>query len=323
MSNKISVIMPVYNTEAYLPRAVGSVIKQTYSDWELILVDDGSLDNCPQMCDDYSRKDSRIITIHKENGGQGRARNLAIEKCSGDYVMFLDSDDWIDQDTMQFLLDAILEYKADVIECGCRSVSSTGQVDEYLSKPTIIMNATECIDHLQSSDDAVGPGACSKLFKAEVVKYKRFPAIRAYEDYQFIYDLCVDIKKYVHVYVPKWNYFHRENSTMTSAFNLRTVALADAQTGICNILKEKGTFDQFQKAQKSLSSKQFYILYELLSHSEIKGASQEAQRLLDDILSLYTQYLQNPYMGKNKLMLRLIRYMPRSLWYHVLKYRFR
>lgn len=323
MSVKISVIMPVYNTQAYLKRAVDSVLNQTYRDWELIMIDDGSSDQSPQLCDQFAKNVDRITVIHKENGGQGSARNIAIDNCSGEYVMFLDSDDWIDVDTMQFLVDAQEEYDADVVECGCRSVSAAGVVDVYIKKPTIIMNACECIDHLLESDDAVGPGACSKIFKIDTIKNKRFPPIRAYEDYQFIYDVCADVKKYVHIYEPKWNYYHRENSTMTSAFSIRKVSLLDAQEGICSILKEKGSVLQFQRSQKSLCSKQFYILNCLLNNLHLNGAVDEVKKIRNNLLISYSDYMRNPVMGLNKVMLLLVKYTPFVFWRLILKAKFR
>lgn len=324
MSAKISVIMPVYNTQDYLKRAVDSVLNQTYEEWELILINDGSTDDSLSVCKTYSDKyPDKIYVYSKENEGQGLARNLAIDKCTGEYAMFLDSDDWIDPDTLAFLLNAIKEYNSDVVECGCRSVDKNGNIlHDYIVRDTIIMNASECIDHLLSSDDAVGPGACCKLYKFETVRNKRFPHIRAYEDYQFIYDYCVDVNKYVHIYEPKWNYFCRPNSTMTSAFNLRKIGLVDAQKGICEILRKKGNRNQFLKAQKILSSKQFYILSSLLNNLQLNGAKEAADKLKYDILSSYDEYMSNPLMGKNRIMLWLINYTPYSLWKEILNMRF-
>ena len=95
MSSVISVIVPIYNVEDYLDRCVDSIINQTYSNLEIILVDDGSPDNCPKMCDDYAKKDSRIKVVHKENGGLSDARNAGMKVATGEYISFIDSDDWI------------------------------------------------------------------------------------------------------------------------------------------------------------------------------------------------------------------------------------
>ena len=99
MEKKISIIIPVYKVEKYLDKCVESVVNQTYKNLEIILVDDGSPDNCPKMCDEWAEKDKRIKVIHKENGGLSDARNFGIEKATGDYLMFLDSDDYLDVTT--------------------------------------------------------------------------------------------------------------------------------------------------------------------------------------------------------------------------------
>ena len=102
---KVSVIMPVYKVEQYLEKSINSVLNQTFTDFELILVDDGSPDNCPKMCDDYAKKDGRIIVIHKENGGLSSARNAGLDIATGEYVYFIDSDDYIELNLLQVCVD--------------------------------------------------------------------------------------------------------------------------------------------------------------------------------------------------------------------------
>ena len=116
MSNaKISVIVPVYNVEKYLPRCIESILNQTYKDFELILVDDGSLDNSGKICDYYANKDSRVKVIHKKNEGPSLARNVGLDIAKGDFVSFVDSDDWIEETTYEQLMDIILATHADIV----------------------------------------------------------------------------------------------------------------------------------------------------------------------------------------------------------------
>ena len=107
---KISVIIPVYGVENYLDRCVKSVVNQTYKNLEIILVDDGSPDNCPRMCDEWALRDHRIRTVHRENGGQSCARNTGLSVATGDYIAFIDSDDWIVEDTYEYCLKLIHRY---------------------------------------------------------------------------------------------------------------------------------------------------------------------------------------------------------------------
>lgn len=119
MKDLISVIIPVYNTEKYLHRCIDSVLNQTYQNLEIILVDDGSPDNCPQICDEYAKKDKRVKVIHQENMGQSVARNVALDIITGNYIGFVDSDDWLALDMYEVLLKKIKEAETDLVICGC------------------------------------------------------------------------------------------------------------------------------------------------------------------------------------------------------------
>ena len=114
---KISVIVPVFKTEKYLNRCIKSIVNQTYKNLEIILVDDGSTDNCPKICDDWSNKDDRIVVIHKKNGGVSSARNIGINHSNGKYISFVDSDDYIDQDMLSKLVNCLKEKKSDISIC--------------------------------------------------------------------------------------------------------------------------------------------------------------------------------------------------------------
>lgn len=128
MNTLISIIVPVYKTEPYLQKCLQSIVNQTYRTLEIILVDDGSPDRCPQICDEWAKKDSRISVIHQENSGLGKARNSGIEKAKGSYLAFVDSDDEIEPDMYEKLLAAAESCKADICYCGCKDVSSKGVV---------------------------------------------------------------------------------------------------------------------------------------------------------------------------------------------------
>lgn len=117
MTPKISVIVPVYNTEKYLRRCVDSILAQTFTDFELLLIDDGSTDSSGAICDEYAQKDSRVRVFHKENGGVSSARNLGLNKAKGEYIAFVDGDDWISSDMYESLLNKIKNEEADIVYC--------------------------------------------------------------------------------------------------------------------------------------------------------------------------------------------------------------
>lgn len=115
----ISIIVPVFKSELYLKRCIDSILCQTFSDYELLLIDDGSTDLCPEICDEYAKKDERIRVIHKENAGVATARNSGLDIANGEYVTFVDSDDWIESDMYQSMMDIAKKYECDVVMCDC------------------------------------------------------------------------------------------------------------------------------------------------------------------------------------------------------------
>ena len=117
MEGKISVIVPIYNVEQYLRKCIDSIINQTYKNLEIILVDDGSWDNSPRICDEYAKRDNRIKVIHKKNGGLADARNTGLKMITGNYISFIDSDDYIEKTMYEKMIKVILKYNADIIEC--------------------------------------------------------------------------------------------------------------------------------------------------------------------------------------------------------------
>ena len=120
MNPKISIIVPVYKVEKYIHKCIDSILAQTFTDFELILVDDGSPDNCGKICDEYAKEDSRIVVIHKDNGGVSDARNIGISRANGEYIGFVDSDDYIDKDMYKNLYESCLNNKADISIIGIK-----------------------------------------------------------------------------------------------------------------------------------------------------------------------------------------------------------
>lgn len=144
---KFSIIVPVYKTEKYLKQCIESVIAQSYQDWELLLIDDGSPDNCPIICDEYALSDKRIIAIHKENGGLSDARNYGLDAANGDYVLFLDSDDWWDNRDALFTIDnKISKLDSDLLIFGLK---------KYLTSSSVFYDEVK-----PSDNDAVSPKEC-------------------------------------------------------------------------------------------------------------------------------------------------------------------
>ena len=132
----VTVVLPIYNVEKYLDRCINSVVNQTYSNIEILLIDDGSTDGCPKKCDDWAAQDSRIHVIHKENQGLGMARNTGIENSSGEFICFFDSDDFIAPDTVEKAYKRAVEEDADIVSFGLHFADSNGKVVSSLLLPS-------------------------------------------------------------------------------------------------------------------------------------------------------------------------------------------
>ena len=171
----ISVIVPVYKTELYLKRCLDSIINQTYSNLEIILINDGSPDNCRSICDEYKQKDNRITVIHQQNQGQGTARNNGIKIATGDYISFVDSDDYLDLTTYEQTMNFMLENKLDIVCFNFYTIYNDNEFYAELNfEKTQIFTKEKTLIHALKND--FYPGVCNKIYKSTIVKKLSFSA---------------------------------------------------------------------------------------------------------------------------------------------------
>lgn len=263
MKPLISVIIPVYRVEEYLNECMESIVHQTYQNLEIILVDDGSPDNCPQMCDEWAKKDYRIKVIHKENGGLSSARNAALEIFKGEYVAFVDSDDWVDIHLYETLYSDIIAHDADI------SVIGTWKVYDN-RKENITKNFKEreftgeqaLHDFLYLRNNLAG-GTWDKLFRRELFTDLRFPEGLNAEDRYTHAVLYSKIKKLHFNPQPMYYYRYRENSICTSDINPHTFDRIQIVEKVCEYLD--GMRYKDQKAVEYFKMKGYHdILYKLV-----------------------------------------------------------
>lgn len=226
---KISIIVPIYKVEEYLERCVKSLINQTYANIEIILVDDGSPDNCPKICDEISKIDSRIKVIHKENGGLSDARNCGLLKASGDYVLFVDSDDYIELDACERLSNVIKQSPIDLVvgeykeirnnEITIKKHSNLSENKVYDAKDYVI-SSIKC-------DEWYAP-AWLNLYRREfLIKNNLYYKVGIYyEDIEMLPRLFLANPKIIYVKYPFYNYVIRQNSIMTSGKTLEKIQMS-------------------------------------------------------------------------------------------------
>ena len=222
MGGKISIIVPVYKVEAYLPKCIESIMHQTYRDLEIILVDDGSPDKCGEICDQYAQKDGRIHVIHKKNGGVARARNDGLEYANGDYISFIDSDDWIAENAYEILYQGLKQYDADCAVGKCVTVidkNGTLSPKKNSDSPVRCETAFEAMKHVLLSGSAVW----NRLFKREVFQQIRFPLDRVNDDEVVALHAYAECKNIVFLNQDTYYYRIRQDSITTSKFSIRNV----------------------------------------------------------------------------------------------------
>lgn len=256
----ISVIVPIYKVEAYLDRCVQSIVDQSYQNLEIILVDDGSPDRCPEMCDAWAKKDPRIQVVHKKNGGQSDARNVGLEHANGSYICFIDSDDWVDPQYIEFLYKALKQTGADLSACSYRQVfentSNIGTVSQPFSVQAF--SPEEALQTLIR-----GQGFCAvvwnKLYSAKLLHGETFSLGKCIDDEFFTYRILAKTTYTAFVDVPLYNYLQRPGSIMSS-FTIRHLEALDAYLERLSLFKREFPRLYFEdSASFSIACANFYI----------------------------------------------------------------
>lgn len=211
--DKVAIIIPVYNAEEFLKYSVESVLNQTYSNLEIILVNDGSKDSSGLLCDEYAEKDSRVKVIHVDNGGQGRARNIGIQNSNADWIVFLDSDDYYDENAIQYLVNTRDKYHSDLVITPLNVVYKYEITSKQSVKEEILNYSLEELVESLYYGNTVEATPCGKLYKKSVLLNNLFPEGMIYEDLFIAYKHIVEANNIVATNVSVYNYYQRKGST--------------------------------------------------------------------------------------------------------------
>ena len=241
MKNKkpvISVIVPVYMVSDYLDMCIASIVNQSYSNLEIILVDDGSRDDCGNKCDEWAKKDARIIVIHTINGGQAVARNYGMEIACGDYVSFIDSDDYVSVHYIEVLLTTALEHDSDIVVCDFDKFNKNGEYEEY--HDDMIISNYSGFDGLSALIDGYPfhLHVWDKLYKQSVIQEIYFEAGKIHEDVFWLYRAFGQSKRITKVNLTLYFYLQRESSTMGQGYSLRSMDFLEGKNS-CLLYIEK------------------------------------------------------------------------------------
>lgn len=273
----ISVIVPVYNVEEYLPRCVDTIVNQTHKNLEIILVDDGSTDRSGAMCDEFARKDARIEVIHKANGGLSDARNVGIDRARGDFITFIDSDDSVETDMIEYLLGLIKKFNVDM------SVSSHTVVFDDHKKilgdgREESLTAQECIRKMLYHRD-VDTSAWAKLYRAHIFNSIRYPEGKLFEDIATTYKTFIASGRVGCGYVSKYNYYVRGSSIVRSTFSARKFDLLEMTDRMGRDVIEK-----FPTLEGAILRRRVYARFSTLNQLDgVAGYADERRQMIDFI----------------------------------------
>ena len=257
----ITIIVPVYKTEVYLPKCLDSIIKQTYRNLEIIVIDDGSPDRCGDICDEYAKIDTRIKVFHTENRGLSSARNYGIEKATGEYLGFVDSDDWIEPDMFETLVTEIEKNNADIVNCGFYYEYPKQSVIES-AYDTRFNNSKDLVKALVTTK--IGDGVWNKIYRKTCFSDIAFPSGHIFEEYATIYKVFSKTMSAICIPKPLYHYRKGRKKAITSIHsmnNLRDYWLA-----------HKARYDYFEannqyKNDKELMNKQLYFCADAIART--------------------------------------------------------
>jgi glycosyltransferase involved in cell wall biosynthesis len=303
MKDKISVVIPMYNASKYLKKCIDNVINQKYSNLEIILVDDGSTDNCLEICNKYSKIDDRIVVIHKENGGLSSARNAGIEKATGKYITFIDSDDVVEKDYINILYDGIKKYKTKMCIGGLKTVYENGKVVDNSLKKTYKLSKMETFKKMLYTD-GVSISAWSKLYDISLFKNVEYTVGRLFEDTSTTYkliDQCdnISISDY-----PIYNYYIRKLSITSSKFNIKKLDWIISAIEMTSYLKKK-----YKELSSACTAYMMYTHIGVLSSLAMndKDYKKERNEIISYIKANKKKYISDKNVQNNyKLVCRLI-----------------
>lgn len=236
MDKLISVIVPIYNVEKYLTKCIESIINQTYKNLEIILVDDGSPDNCPIICDEYAKKDSRIKVIHKKNGGLSDARNVGLNIAAGEYIMFIDSDDFVEIDMMESMMNNMINSNVDLVVCNIKYIYDNSEKVKYNQEDKILDKYEAMQEYIK--DGIVQAVAWNKLYKRNLINGMRYKVGKINEDEFFTYKIVDRTNKIYYNSKPFYNYVQRNTSIMGS-YSIKRLDAVEASYERLNFIKER------------------------------------------------------------------------------------
>ena len=289
----LSIIVPVYDVERYLQKCIDSILAQTFTDFELILVDDGSPDNCPALCDAAAAKDARIRVLHQKNGGLSAARNAGLDVARGEWIGFVDSDDYIAPEMYETLYKAVQSTGADLALCDYVKVDETGALctQTHVAVPQKSLTGRELLQKAYWTTVQI---ACNKLYHRTIFAQLRYPVGKLNEDFFVIPEICLNTQKAVVVPDVLYYYVQRGDSIMGKSRTLRHYDAAEAAQHYWNCLVEYRVYETLPAAAECTFCVVSRIYWTLPAALRKEPRSMEMLRMQSETVRRTRQYCAVP-----------------------------
>ena len=318
----LSVIIPVYNTEKYLEQCIRSIQKQTYSNIEIILVDDGSPDNSGRICDKYAQMDKRIEVIHKENGGLSDARNKGIDISKGKYITFVDSDDYIEEMYIESLYKAIKNDDTLISQCSISKVNNDKVILEKIgyNEKSVKKGKDLLEDACKTRHVIENIVVWNKMYDISLFENLRFPVGKIHEDEFITYKILYDVDKISIINKYLYNYRQTNESIMGKRFNTRRLDLLEALEEKMGFFKRKKEIELYSNTLKYYLCRirEYYIMLKLY----VKDSKIEQKKLLKKYRIGYNQYIKQKNISIVKKVKALVFYFFPNVFYYLKKHNY-
>ena len=299
MGNDISIIVPIYKVEKQLKKCINSILNQTFSNFELILVDDGSPDNCGKICDEYEKKDNRIKVIHKENGGLSDARNAGLDIAKGKYIAFVDSEDIIHPRMYEILFQCINKSDSDIVQCKFKKFKNLDEVkdelDNYNETFEEYDNKTAIMDMMDNNK--INVNSWNKLYKSKLFKTLRFPKGKILEDEFLTYKLLYNSRKIAYVDQELYYYYQNDNGIMNGSSILKRLDRIEAIEERSKFFLKNGDKDLYNKSNSALffALNKLYFIFKRNEH--LKNDKENIGKLKNKIKEISILLENNEYLS--------------------------
>ncbi|MDY3001340.1 MAG: glycosyltransferase [Romboutsia timonensis] len=314
----LSIIIPIYNVEKYLTKCIESVINQTYKNLEIILVNDGSTDNSKDIINKYSLIDSRIKVINKKNGGLSDARNVGIEIAKGDYIAFLDSDDWVELNMYEKLYSYIKQENADIAQCSYQKVYNEEVNNQKIKEEIKLISGKDSLYNLSGKNAGKTVVVWNKIYKRELFNDIRFPKGKYHEDEFTTYKVLYKANKIVDLNLPLVYYRQRDGSITNSKFNIKRLDALEAFNERLAFYKEKN-LDELQQLTLVPILRLTNEFYIKIKDSDIDDKYEILKLLRQGIKKDYILFMKNKYVSFKRKILLTIFVLNKDLFYKIYK----